>query len=362
MSAASIGQTLFFTRTLVKWSQGNPRQLAWKGEKDPYRIWLSEIIMQQTRAEQGSPYYLAFTRRYPTLADLAQADDEEVFRLLQGLGYYNRCRNMLETARILMKEYGGKLPASYEELLSFKGIGPYTAAAIASLAFDLPHAVVDGNVIRVLSRFFGLRLNPGKTESKTYLSELAQKVMDLSDPAKYNQAIMDFGATVCKPAQPACTSCPLAEQCTALACGTVEELPLKIRKPPAIIRHFCYLLLFSHGDTWIRKRIGKDIWQNLYEFYLIETSEVSEPENVLAPGSLPTGLAPEALKLLQISLPYVHKLSHQTIVAQFIQLELTCNPEFGPEWIRVPFKDLDSFAMPRLITRYLHDNQGSFGL
>lgn len=361
MSGASIKQTLFFTRTLVQWGQMNPRQLAWKGEKDPYRIWLSEIIMQQTRAEQGSPYYLAFIHRFPTLADLAQADDEEVYRLWQGLGYYNRCRNMLETARILMEEHGGQLPESYEGLLRLKGIGPYTAAAIASLAFDLPHAVVDGNVIRVLSRFFGLRLDPRKTDSKTHLLELAQTVMDPADPARYNQAIMDFGATVCKPAQPHCASCPLAEQCTALACGTVEELPLKVRKRPVIIRHFYYFLLLYHGDTWIRKRLGKDIWQNLYEFCLVEASGPSEPERLLFRDFLPSGLAPGTVKLRQASAPYVHKLSHQTIVAQFLQLELKYGPELEPEWIRVHLNDLDSYAMPRLITRYLHDNQGSFG-
>lgn len=359
MSHASIKQTLFFTRALVQWSQMNPRQLAWKGEKDPYRIWLSEIIMQQTRAEQGSPYYLAFIQRFPTLADLAEANDEEVYRLWQGLGYYNRCRNMLETARVLMKEYGGRLPVSYEGLLRLKGIGPYTAAAIASLAFDLPHAVVDGNVIRVLSRFFSLRLDPRKTDTKTYVSELAQAVMDPSDPARYNQAIMDFGATVCKPSRPKCPSCPLAEQCIALATGTVEELPLKALKRPSVIRHFYYILFLHHGETWIRKRLGKDIWQNLYEFCLIETSDVSEPESLLSRESLPNGLAAVEVKLRQVSTPYVHKLSHQTIIAQFLQLELRYVPKLEHEWIRVPLKNLESYAMPRLITRYLHDNQGT---
>lgn len=340
----------------MDWHKTNLRQLAWKGEKDPYKIWLSEVIMQQTRAEQGSPYYLAFIENYPTLADLAQANDEDVFRLWQGLGYYNRCRNMLETARQLWKTRNGNLPETYAELLALKGIGPYTAAAIASLAYNLPYAVVDGNVVRVLSRFFGIRLDPQKSASKRYIAELAQAVLDPLHPGSFNQAIMDFGATICTPKQVQCHVCPLVDQCVAFESNSIHELPVQAPKRPPEVRHFNYYLLRYQGFTWLHKRTQKDIWQNLYEFHLVETAQSADFEGLIKKEQLPNGIMPSDVAGVRRSASYVHKLSHQTIKAQFLLLDLTIEPALESDWVKTPLESLDRFAMPRLITRYLQDN------
>src|SRR5690606_265290 len=264
-------QQQYFTRRLMHWhATHNDRSLPWKEEKDPYKIWLSEIILQQTRAQQGLPYYIKFTEAYPKVKDLATAAEEEVFRLWQGLGYYNRCRNMLATARYIHTELGGKFPRSFEEIQNLKGVGAYTAAAIASFAYGLPHAVVDGNVYRVLSRYFGIDKPIDSTAGKKEFTKLADALLDKTGSAGYNQAIMDLGATVCKPASPDCDGCPLAEKCFARANGLIADLPVKSKKLTIKTRHFHYILFLHDGHLWIRKRTEKDIWQNLHEPFLIE--------------------------------------------------------------------------------------------
>ena len=267
-----------FANLLAKWNlEQNTRQMPWKGEKDPYKIWLSEIILQQTRVEQGLAYYNKFIQSFPDIHKLARAKDEKLFKLWEGLGYYTRCRNLLATARYISKEMKGKFPDNYEEIKSLKGIGPYTAAAISSFAFNQPYAVVDGNVFRVLARIFGINKPVDSTEGKKYFTTLANELLDKKKPGLYNQAIMDFGAVVCKPAVPLCNQCVFKKHCAAFFNGKVKALPVKEKKITIRKRWFYYLIIEYKGqpDSYrvaIRQRTDKDIWQSLYEFPLIETN------------------------------------------------------------------------------------------
>src|SRR5665213_2201671 len=234
----------FFTTTLLQWNViKNKREMPWKGEKDPYKIWVSEIILQQTRVGQGTNYYNRFIRHFPTIKSLANAPEKKIFKLWEGLGYYNRCRNLIETAKFIDHNLEGKFPEKYEDILALKGIGNYTASAIASFAFDQPYAVLDGNVFRVLSRFFGIEIPINTTAGKKYYSELAQQLLDKKNPAKYNQALMDFGAVICKPSAPLCPQCPLQKKCTALLKNKVAELPVNTKTIKQKQRFFNYLIV-----------------------------------------------------------------------------------------------------------------------
>src|SRR5262245_7782259 len=253
-----------FTKKLLTWNKSsNKRQMPWKGEKDPYKIWLSEIILQQTRVEQGLEYYKKFIAKFPTVHDLAKAPEQQVFKLWEGLGYYTRCKNLVATAKVISKEKGGKFPNTYEDIKSLKGIGPYTAAAIASFAFNLPYAVVDGNVFRVLARVFGISKATDSTKGKSFFNELATELLDTKQPGLYNQAIMDFGATVCKPALPLCTKCVMKNNCYAFLNDRVNELPVKEKKINIKKRWFYYLVMEYKNEIVVRQRTGKDIWQQL---------------------------------------------------------------------------------------------------
>lgn len=346
-------QQQYFTRQLMQWhAYENHRSLPWKEEKDPYRIWLSEVILQQTRAEQGLPYYLRFTTAYPTVKHLAAADDEEVFRLWQGLGYYNRCRNMLTSARYIAGELNGKFPDAYEQIASLKGVGAYTAAAIASFAFGLPHAVVDGNVYRVLSRYFGIETPIDSTAGKKEFALLAQELLDDTNSAAYNQAIMDLGAVVCKPAAPLCDDCPLQPKCFAYKHVLTASLPIKGKKLVVKKRYFHYVFLQYEGKIWIHKRTANDIWQNLYEPLLIELPEVADLKDK---GSA------ELLKEYNIKPSQLHfasstsqKLTHRIIEIQFYIAGLKSLPQNLPEdGIWVDFEALDKYAFPKSIVSFL---------
>jgi len=254
----------FFTRSLMHWHlTDNKRDMPWKGESDPYRIWISEIILQQTRVEQGLNYYRRFIRALPSVDQLAKAPESRVFKLWEGLGYYSRCKNLISAARIITRTYGGIFPTDYEQILGLPGIGPYTAAAISSFAFSLPHAVVDGNVYRVLSRFFGIETPVDDAAGKKRFSILAAQLLDKKRPGLYNQAIMDLGAMICKPRQALCSSCPLQARCRAFKLGAVEQLPVKAKRPAKRTRWFYYLVIRHKDQCLVRKRTGKDIWQNL---------------------------------------------------------------------------------------------------
>ncbi|RYZ53661.1 MAG: A/G-specific adenine glycosylase [Sphingobacteriales bacterium] len=340
-----------FTRALMDWHRNeNFRVLPWKQEKDPYRIWLSEIILQQTRAEQGLPYYLRFIEAYPDISSLAQAPEEDVFRLWQGLGYYNRCRNLMQTAREVAGRYKSQFPNTYEGLLTLKGIGPYTASAIASFAFGRPHAVVDGNVNRVLSRYFGIETAFDTAAGKNGIQTLATELLDREDSAGYNQAIMDHGATICTPASPKCEYCPLQEDCFAFTKNMVQDLPVKTRKTPVRTRYYNYLLLTDKDRLWIRKRTEKDIWQNLYEPKLIETKSPIEEDEV--EGLIrESGIRYEGLVRDQGS--FRQKLTHQIIESRFFSLQV-CADEMGvDDGLWVAFSELERYAFPKTLVSFL---------
>ena len=333
----------------------NERQLPWKGEKDVYRIWLSEIILQQTRAEQGWKYYERFLKTYPTIQKLAKAPIDEVFKLWEGLGYYNRCRNLHATAQKIVFELKGRFPDTYETILELKGVGPYTAAAIASFAYDLPCAVVDGNVFRVLSRFFGEETPVDSTKGKKLFEQLAQQCLAKDDAAPYNQAIMDFGATVCKPDNPLCSTCPLKNKCVAFNQKTVMHLPVKEKQLKQKSRWFVFYVLEHQQKIAVQQRMAKDVWQHLYQFPLIEFSSEKEwkiflKKDVLQQQSL---FAVQGAEQIAITKPVVQKLSHQTIhaVAVAVKLKRIKKQTNGVEW--KSRDELKQLPFPQIIHQFM---------
>lgn len=339
-----------FTKTLMQWHKTeNKRQMPWKGEKDPYKIWLSEIILQQTRVEQGWNYYEKFIEKYPTIEELATAKDEEVFKLWEGLGYYNRCKNLIFTARKIVKEYKGVFPTAYNDILSLKGVGSYTAAAIASFAFNQPYAVVDGNVFRVLSRFFGIDTAIDSSEGKKIFSELAQNVLDKEQAGLYNQAIMDFGATVCKPVNALCTHCGLHKYCTAFAKGLTAQLPVKEKTLTKKKRWLYYFLFECDGKVLIHQRTRKDIWENLFEYYVVETEENMHWREDAAKAFLNEQLQIKKAKISFISAIEKQQLTHQLIKGQLIKVELKTIPPTLKSFHWIDKKDVNQFAFPKFI-------------
>lgn len=330
--------------------------MPWKGEKDPYRIWISEIILQQTRVEQGLAYYNNFIRRFPTIQQLAKAPDEKVFKSWEGLGYYSRCRNLLATARFIVKEYNGRFPDSYEEIIGLKGVGPYTAAAISSFAFQLPYAVVDGNVFRVLSRFFEIDTATDSTEGKKLFSALAQSLLDKEQPGVYNQAIMDFGAVICKPAAPLCTTCPLRKKCLAFHQNKVEVLPVKQKKTKVRERFLNYFLLMYKNEIAIQQRTTKDIWQDLYEFPLIETAKAMRPATILKQEAFKKWVGDSVITVSSTVIKTKQLLSHQVIQGQFITLKTDRKPVGNTGWQWVKKKNLAGYSFPGLINQYLSEH------
>lgn len=343
----------YFTEELMRWhSSANTRSLPWKEEKDPYRIWVSEIILQQTRALQGLPYYLKFTEAYPDVHAMADTKDEDAFRLWQGLGYYNRCKNMLATARYVSKELKGKFPNTYEDILSLKGIGPYTASAIASFAYGLPRAVVDGNVYRVLSRYFGIDTPFDTTEGKKQFSELAQGLLDKGNSAGYNQAIMDLGATVCTPGTSAdCPACPLQKKCVAYRQGMVAMLPVKSKRLEVKKRFFHYLLIHAGDKVWIQKRSGKDIWQNLHEPYLVEADRPLDAAELVQHPEYRILALPPAKPEYEGSLS--QRLTHRIIESRFYTIHLPAAIDMPVEGSWQPINALKNLAFPKTLVSFL---------
>ena len=347
---------IFFTEKLLEWNkEQNNRNMPWKGEKDPYRIWLSEIILQQTRVEQGRPYYERFISHYPTVQQLAAAPEEEVFRLWQGLGYYARCKNMLAAARDITENHGGKFPSSYEQIKSLKGIGPYTAAAIASFAFNLPHAVLDGNVYRVLARFFGIDTPIDSHAGKKQFAGLAQSLLPPGNAAVYNQSIMDFGAVVCKPQQPACDDCPLQKKCAAYHQQLISLLPVKTKKIQVKKRYFNYIILQHNDNIYIRKRTANDIWQNLHEFILVETDSATDITALQSHATFKQLLGNIPFSIEKVSAVSKQQLTHQTIFSQFITLRVADLPALNG-YFPVQQQQLNNYAFPKTITTYLERN------
>jgi A/G-specific adenine glycosylase len=344
--------TLPFARILLKWDlQQNDRQMPWKGEKDPYRIWLSEIILQQTRVEQGLAYYQRFIKRFPTVRDLAKATDQEVFKFWEGLGYYTRCRNLLVTARFIAGELNGRFPSQYETIRQLKGVGPYTAAAISSFAFGLPLAVVDGNVFRVLSRITGNATPVDSKEGKKLFSELAQEWISKEKPAEYNQAIMDFGATVCKPQVPLCGQCVFKNYCVAFRDNKVNELPVKEKKTGKRKRWFNYVVIRHGKDYAVSQRKGNDIWQGLYEFPMIESGKPQKATIVLETFEKNNWLKKDTYELLFTSEISKQQLSHQLIEGRFIVIRAKRRPEVK-EWQWMSLRQLKTVAFPKIINAF----------
>lgn len=340
----------FFSKTLLKWFATNHRPMPWKGARDPYIIWLSEIILQQTTVAQGTAYFEKFRERYPSVSDLANAPADDVMKMWEGLGYYSRARNLHETAKHITHVLNGLFPNTYDDILKLKGVGSYTAAAIASFAYDLPHAVLDGNVYRVLSRFFGIETPIDTTEGKHQFTELANTVLDKKRPADFNQAIMDFGATHCTPAKPKCSKCPFQTECSAFRDNIVDILPIKSKKMVRRTRYFNYVVINEGDFIYIRKRTEKDIWQELYEFPMIETEEYVE---ILRGGDFPIPLS--EMHLIQRSQPFQQLLTHQKIVATFWEFEAKKRLDTVNDFQKIKRVNLSEFALPKIIDIYLKE-------
>lgn len=341
-----------FHNTLINWYLMNKRDLPWRKTNDPYRIWLSEIMLQQTRIEQGLPYYLKFAAAFPTVFDLANAPQDEVLKLWQGLGYYSRARNLHETAQYVANQLNGDFPQSYAGLLKLKGVGEYTASAIASMCYEEPTAVVDGNVYRVLARYFNVDTPINSTAGIKEFKELARELLDSKDPGTYNQAVMEFGALHCKPKLPLCNTCPLANSCLALKLGKVGELPVKLKKNKVRNRFFNYLVFLSEENkTLLEQRSGKGIWEGLYQFPLIETiSPVLEAALLKDESFLNLTGGGEQLISLYNESPIVHKLSHQHIYTRFWIIE---RKELPREAISV--EKLENYPVPVLIANFIKE-------
>jgi A/G-specific adenine glycosylase len=352
----------FFTKTLLAWNnEFNDRKMPWKGEKDPYKIWLSEVILQQTRVEQGLEYYNKFIAQYPTVKKLAAAEETVVFKLWEGLGYYSRCKNLMLTAKYIAHELKGIFPKTYQEILGLKGVGPYTAAAISSFAYNLPYAVVDGNVFRVLSRFFGMHIAIDSTEGKKEFSVLANKLIDKNAPAAYNQALMDFGAVICKPALPLCNNCVLSINCKAFSQQLVNNLPVKSKKLVKKTRYFYYILAQYNKQVYVQKRAKGDIWENLYQFILIEQNSPLLVEEIKKSAAFKDIFKQTAFTVNHISSLHKQQLTHQTIIGQFITLQLKKKLQ-ETNYQLIDAATIRLLPFPKFITSYLQDKNVSLNL
>ena len=353
-----------FASVLLKWFRENGRDLPWRQTRDPYAIWLSEIILQQTQVKQGWDYWERFMHRWPTVEALAAATEDEVLREWQGLGYYSRARNLHYAARQIVAL--GHFPDTLDEIRKLKGVGDYTAAAIGSIAFGLPAAVVDGNVYRVLARHFGIGTPINTTEGKKLFQSLAQSLLPSSEhldisltshllplTSEYNQAIMDFGAIQCTPSSPNCLSCPLQESCSAFRSNRISDLPVKQKTLKVRERHLIYIYIRCHGETAIHRRGPGDIWQGLYEPLCLELSgDGLEVRDMLsASGSL----LPLTSHLLPLKKNVRHVLTHRILLADFYLLETPEKPSLPSDYIWIKETELDSYAVPRLIEKFLQD-------
>lgn len=343
-----------FSAQLINWYQVHKRDLPWRNISDPYRIWISEIILQQTRVNQGLDYYLRFVERFPNVEMLADAEEDEVLKYWQGLGYYSRARNLHQAARQIIQDFGSVFPKTYPEVLRLKGVGTYTAAAICSFAYNLPYAVVDGNVYRVLSRLFAIETPIDSHSGKKEFDALAQQLIENSVPSLHNQALMEFGALQCVPVSPDCLACPLLVFCKAYELKMVERLPVKSKKTPVKQRFFNYLVINFNQYIFLQKRTADDIWKNLYEFPLIETDHLLPIQELLENEffcRLFQGL--EQVKIINISKPVHHLLTHRRISAQFITLQIAKKSEALKQFIEIPNTEIDDFAVSRLMELYL---------
>lgn len=341
-------------KILIHWYHRHKRDLPWRNTNDAYKIWLSEIILQQTRVEQGLPYYEKFIQKFPNVKSLADATEDEVMKLWQGLGYYSRARNLHFAAKQIVQDHDAQFPNTHAEIIQLKGIGDYTAAAIASFAFKEAKPVLDGNVYRFIARYFGVEQAIDLPKTKKHFYEILNSIIDAEQPDTFNQAIMEFGAIQCKPSKPHCAACPLNSSCYALKENKVDVLPLKSKKLQRSVRYFNYLVVNTRDNMLaIQKRTDKDIWKHLYEFPLIETENALEEEQLLQHERIKNEFSSE-LVLHEKSKEFKHVLSHQDIFAKFWKIS---DPHFlirnEGKYLFIKDEELRDFALPRLIELYL---------
>lgn len=342
-----------WTETLLNWYYENKRDFIWRKTKDPYKIWLSEIILQQTRTSQGLPFYKKFIKEYPTINHLALSSEEKILKLWQGLGYYSRARNLHFTAKHILNKYNGKFPNSHQEILSLKGVGDYTASAIASICFDLPHAVVDGNVYRFLSRYFGITTPVGSNIGFKEFKKKATSLMDKSQPGNYNQALIEFGAIQCKPGKPNCSICPFNQDCFAINFNKIDMLPVKRKINKIKSRHFNYLVILDKsGRVILEKRQGIGIWQNMYQFPLVETNQKIKNISELIFHMMRSKYKLEAKKekwILWNKTSIIHKLSHQKLHVFFWINHITTNYKNS-----LTLEELKKLPVPVVIQNFIN--------
>lgn len=345
----------YISATLQHWYHIHKRNLPWRDTRDPYLIWISEIILQQTRVAQGYNYFVRFTLQFPDIKTLATANEEDILKCWQGLGYYSRARNLHAAAKQIMQQHNGIFPQAYNDILQLKGVGDYTAAAIASFAFQLPHAVVDGNVYRFLSRFFGIQTPINSSKGKQEFYELANKLIDIARPDLHNQAIMEFGALQCIPVSPDCSSCPLQAGCFAFENSKIAFLPVKDKTTKVTHRYFYHFILDAGNDLFIHKRTSKDIWQNLYEFPLFECNSPTELPDIMASEWFHNLSSGKNIKISGQSSEIKHILSHQVIHAKFYTL--CCEPDIKPPlpYIRIGKTELARYPISRLTEKFLEN-------
>ena len=350
----SIDSFKYISHKLTGWYINNKRDLPWRDISDPYRIWISEIILQQTRVNQGLSYYNRFIERFPNVSTLSEANEDEVLKHWQGLGYYTRARNLHKAAQQIMSDFNGTFPSSHSGILQLSGIGVYTAAAISSFAYNEPYAVVDGNVYRVLSRLFGIQTPIDSSAGKKEFSNLAQNLLSKTQPGIHNQALMEFGALQCVPVSPDCGNCPLQSVCVSFDMNIVTLLPVKSKKIKSTNRYFNYLYIQYQGITFLQKRVANDVWKNLFEFPLIEsdhlisTSELTDNDIF---KSLMVGI--DEVDIHKTTNPMKHILSHRVIFAQFISIKISNQNDALKQFIQIPLKEIDRFAVSRLMELFL---------
>jgi A/G-specific adenine glycosylase len=344
---------------LINWYQQNKRDLPWRETSDPYLIWISEIILQQTRVAQGLNYYLRFVGRFPDVKSLAEADEDEVLTFWQGLGYYSRARNLHFAAKTIVSSFSGCFPRNHDDVVSLKGVGGYTAAAIVSFAYGEPYAVLDGNVYRVLSRLFAVDEPIDTGSGKKIFSQLAQELLDEQNPGIYNQAIMEFGALQCVPSKPDCAVCPLQHSCLALEKGVIGQFPKKRGKTKVQNRYFNYFDVRVGNSTLLKKRIEDDIWKNLYELPLIETSENVLLEEIIQ-NQVFIEMFPEkkSIKIQGVPVEFKHILSHRIIYAKFYRIDVDTIPlKLLTECRQIQLEELPNYAISRLVSKYFEKNR-----
>ena len=347
---------MFVSNKLIAWYRDNKRDLPWRDISDPYRIWISEIILQQTRVNQGLSYYNRFIERFPTVALLAEADEDSVLKYWQGLGYYTRARNLHKAARQIMTAFNGVFPSDFNDIIKLSGIGEYTAAAISSFAYNQPYAVVDGNVYRVLARLFGIHTPIDSSLGKKEFALMAQNLLSKSEPGLHNQALMEFGALLCTPTSPDCPNCPLNPVCVAFEMDLISQLPVKLHKTKVTHRFFNYLFIKYRDKTYLQKRVAKDVWQNLFEFPLIESDRILTTSELVEDELFKSIFSNVSeVEIHKKTYPMKHVLSHRVIFAQFFTISVSNESELLKQFIQLPLNEIDKFAISRLMELFLEN-------